>query len=178
MDESNYEVCHRHSECGGRTDNWNVHTRHPNYISGYTGNIPTNLRWTGDHRPCETRDFLIPCRTPVNTLYVVHPEQYLPDGTLELPKIKSQIPPPLNHAIARHTNHPHIKNGSVACHHENPWHTVTFHRTYDPKVSPWTTSYERAFGHKLPCGCGSTFMDYRLVPPPCMNVGLKHGKQL
>ncbi|GFY58433.1 uncharacterized protein TNIN_351161 [Trichonephila inaurata madagascariensis] len=117
--------------------------------------------------------------TPLlNSLYVVHPEQYLPDGSLELPKVRSQIPAPLKHAIARHTNHPHIKTGSVICHHENPLHTITFHRTYNPRDSPWTTSYERAFGHMLPCGCGSTFMDYRLMPPPCMNVSLKHGKPL
>ncbi|GIY30235.1 uncharacterized protein CEXT_76281 [Caerostris extrusa] len=114
----------------------------------------------------------------MNTLYVVHPEQYLPDGSLEIPKIRSQIPPPLNHAIARHTNHPHITQGSIMCHHEHPMHTITYHRTYDPKFSPWTTSYERAFGHALPCGCGSTFQDYRLMPPPCMNVSLKHGKPL
>ncbi|GFT09000.1 uncharacterized protein NPIL_382261, partial [Nephila pilipes] len=64
MEENSYEVCHRHSRCGGRSDSWNVHSRHSNFISGYSGNIPINLRWTGDHRPCETRDFLIKCHTP------------------------------------------------------------------------------------------------------------------
>ncbi|XP_035228213.1 uncharacterized protein LOC118200361 [Stegodyphus dumicola] len=128
MEEACCGACHQrlmlHNRCC--TNACNAHLRRPNFISGYTGKIPINLRWTGDEHPSESRDFLSRCRAPVNNFYVVHCSQYLPDGTLELPKISSKIPDPLRHAIASYVNHPQIRGGSVICHHIHPVDKMTF----------------------------------------------------
>lgn len=55
-------VTNRHSRCQGGP--WNERLRRPNYISGYTGKIPINLRWDGLDNPWETRDFHSACQKP------------------------------------------------------------------------------------------------------------------
>lgn len=55
-------VSERHSRCQGGP--WNERLRHPNFISGYTGKIPINLRWDGSENLWETRDFHSGCKEP------------------------------------------------------------------------------------------------------------------
>lgn len=55
-------VSERHSRCQGGP--WNERLRYPNFISGYTGKIPINLRWDGSENLWETRDFHSGCKEP------------------------------------------------------------------------------------------------------------------
>ncbi|XP_042899786.1 uncharacterized protein [Parasteatoda tepidariorum] len=170
MDEVCCRECqhhfHRHSICGGRCGGeWNAHKRYPNYISGYTGNIPINLCWKGDEHPCETRNFISQNVAPVNTFYVVHSSQYLPDGSLELPKVHSQIPESMLHTIAKYSNHPHIVSECKPCNHG-------FSGMPDCKGE------SRAFGNNATCGCGRNFVDYRVTPPGSSYYNLKCGKMV